>query len=720
MKTTLGHEPGNCKASAASSVRDAARRFALAGALGLAVLIGAPGSARAQEGPTSQPSASQPATTGHSADQLLSTLNALSGRISDASHPLNASISTVTLGNNCVKILELWRLASGSRPAETDPMRAVYDRAIQLYGDQSTAVSTLARAGSDAITRLSASVHTRDEVGAGAQSLESTLLQIDRGLGEGDSSYTPFDAVGTKVTCLIRVVRGGEACSERTAPRATDRPTTREPIAIIEPRTYDLGSIFFLNGFNSRQVVALDATSTPTLNSLFGGQDNAQGAMNAIANGYAILANSPGDTTRQADAARAIHDALARIPSGREIWTRPEFNAAMQALARGDLRGGLDHLGRETSFNAVYANLNNLHQITVSQRAVARLHTGLILRFPETDNITEFTEYRRSFMDRGYAWDVLHWDLGFNYTNLLISGREQQLRIDPALNSVTSAGEPRMVEGTGHAVDLQASVTWGGSMFSQPVESTLLGRLGVLWWNIDVPMEIDGRTQTLSASATQPFGELRWNNEFVGYEGRTAPFRFQRFGIGLFNLNPYLYFTLNQRWMEGNTTRLDTSLTPMYSLNWGQRPEITDTKYYFQNRVGGDLRPIDVTIQADRNWTIFFGPGIRYDYNFDPRIHTIEPYIHGGVRFARGFAADIRASYLFELGGDESYHVPNTPTGSLNLILTPALWGSSSTPSRPSSEQTTPAAPAPARVDGGVQASGEADAGTDAAPEQKP
>jgi hypothetical protein len=680
----------HCKASVARRMAEAARRarkFAIAGAFGLAVLAGASPKAYAQDpqpGPVQmQPSATQPAATTAArpgVEQLTAMVTALGGDTSSAQYPSNAA-TTEALSANFIKIYEVREIVLHP-PAATDPNRPVYDAAMQRWQNQSAAMEVLDQALMASMHNLHQKVEAGDSIplGAGA-SMEPRLARIDAGIGHGDADYYDLETEGVAVAELLRVIRGGQLDA---SPRTQDRPTGLQPLPLIEPLPYTWGSEFLLNGFGGRQFVALNAASTPTLNSLFGGADIASGAMNALASGYTTMLNSPGDLVAQQGAARELLNQLNRIPSDKEIWNasvHPHFAAAMNALQRGDLRTALSELSQETAFNAVYDQLANLHQITISQRAVARLTASAWFRFPERANINEFEAYRRGSILHSYDWDVLHYDFGLTYSNLLVSGSDQAYRIDRATNSAVPAGSPQRVDGDGHAIDIGGAITWGGSMFNYPTETTLTGRIGWYWWNMQTMADVGGRMESLEASGNGPYGMLNLNFDFVGYEARVPRLRLfppARLGIGLSNLDPYIYFTGSYRWTESNRLRLETSITPRYLLFWGSRTGALDNteSLFFQHRIGADVRPLDFTIQQSPNWTWYFGPGAIYDYNTEQGIHTLEPYVHANFRYADGVALDARVGYYMEFGGQESFHVPNTVTGTLNLVLTPALWGS--------------------------------------------
>ncbi len=687
MRTT--HEELTRMNPVRERIFSAARRFAVAGAFGCAILAGSPSDALAQEGQvraqvTVGAQGRQAASTsqGHTPAQLSATLTAIAGNRQAPFQPLaNADVSITT--DNWLQVNELRELLLSGQPAAGSPLRGVYDAAVTAYGSSDAALAAVTSAATSGVASIKAHARATADFGSSRDALASALGRIDRGIGEGDSNYAAFED-GNDVACVLRMARGGDACTAFAGPRPQDPPITHEDVPLIELRPFTPSSVFLLNGLDRSQIYVLNSATTTTLNSLFGGQGNAQNAVNALGNAYATLANYPGDATRQAQAASALRSALSQIPQGREIWSRPEFNAAMAALARGDLRSGLDHLSRETALNAIYQNLTNMHQLNMTPLAVARYRVGLGIRFPERNNIHEFLDYRRGPEGQAYSWDVLHYDVMFNYTNLLLNFSDQILTVNPSTNTLTALTSPVRVDGEGHAFDLMGGVTWGGSMFKQPVEATISGRLGYMMWNVNHGFVINGQRQVLDVSGGQPYGELRFNADLVGYEGRTSAFRLSRVGIGTFDLYPFVYFTLTGRWYQSNTVRLETSLTPQYQFFWGQMANGLADNTFYQNRLSGDLHLLDVSIQATRHNTVFFGPGFWYTYSartdqdFLRGINTMEPYFQVAWRYAKGVTMDARVGYIFDVGGDESYHIPSSFTGTLNLILTPALWGGGS------------------------------------------
>jgi hypothetical protein len=558
------------------------------------------------------------------------------------------------------------------------PERQAYDSAVSLFGNSGAAVSAVETALVRGIQNLSQVAQSRESMGTDAGALESRLQQVNREIGNLEASPR-MEGTGNTVTCVLRMMQGGTVCTEATSPRTEDRATVAPALPIIEMLPYDFGSQIFLSGFNQGRFIMADPQTAPEINLIFGSPSLAQDALLAWRDALEVITNSPSDAGAQATAAHALHNALSQIPRERDIWNSAAFNEAMTALNRGDLRGGLSALNRETTLNGVWSALGNLNQLQLSQRAVARIRAGFLLRFPDGTNPDEFLAFRRGTEGRAYAWDVLSYSIGANYTNMLMSGRLQTYNLDVNSFRLTPAGPARAVQGEGHAVDGQAGITFGGTMFHDPVETTLSARLGYLWWNISTT---DQNQRPLEAKDGTLYGMLNFDVARVGYEGRNSAFRLSRWGLGIYNLNPYAYFTLTGRSFEGNNMRIEHHLTPQYLMFWGRRQDGMSEDLFFQHRVAADLRPLDFTIQQGSGLTWYAGPGLHYSWNTEQGIHSFEPYVHASLRWKPGgLAVDTRVGYFTEVGGDSSFRAPSTVTGTLNLILTPAEWFRSSSSS---------------------------------------
>ncbi|MEW6722607.1 MAG: hypothetical protein AB1324_05070 [Candidatus Micrarchaeota archaeon] len=609
------------------------------------------------------------------AERLLSVVRALP-RAMSVTHPTNAP-NVTSAAQNALYIGQILEIVRGGRPAEGDARRQVYDEAVRLLaegGGQNGAAAYLTRSHVASIRRLHELVRQGESVGEQQRAPTETMLaRIDRGIGQGEEAYLEYEAIGSEVTALLRVLRGGRA---QEAPRAQDTATGRQQLPLIEMPLRDFGPVHLLHTSSEESVVTLNAQVTPTTSSLFGGQANAQTAMNALANAYATMANHPNDLGAQQAAASSLHSALRGIPSEREIWNasvHPHFAAAMQALANGDLQTGLRELSQETAFNSVYGALNNLYIISVNQRAISVLRGGVTVRYEFERNMEAFTEFIRGSRSGNFEPRILWMGIGLFYERLLVSGELQQLQVNPAgtgADAVRTVGRQR-VTGTGDVFSVTPQLALGASAWGEPMQ--IVFHCNVIPYQ---RYEIGGDVQTTEGprrvtTGYEGFGGIGiWGVEvqLPGREGQRGRVRVPRFGVADVGLtNPTVYATIQFNWLESNNLRIVSEVTPTYSY------------FLEQHRVGAELRPADFTHQLGQGWTLFYGPGFRYEVvpggeGRDTR-HYLEGYGTFGFRFDRGVAVDLRGGYLGELGGREVDRLPGSPYGSLNLTITPQLWG---------------------------------------------
>ena len=742
MRVKRDLESGILRNDADGKLSRALRRtkeFALAGAMGLAVIFGSSSQSLAQTSPApaSAPATSAPAPTGTTATEVKpdepkapteaektkTLVKKWQKSEGDKEYPTQ-STSSVELAQVTLETSKLLELARAPAPLPTDPNKEnkeIYDAVMSEFGgNPQNASSFLLQAQISSIKRLNQLVQEGGSVGSDSVALEELLVKINTSIDSGDETY---ELSGRAVNDLILVLRGSET---KPAIRPQDRFTEGEHLSLVEMMPYDFGSQFLLSSRGSKSYQVLDGQSTPAADSTFKGPDvnsataqgYAQEAINALANASATFTDLSSDINAQNRAGQRLYDALNQIPKGKEIWNtevHPHFNNAMTALAgcgktggRCDLRYALGELGQEMSLNAIYSQTNNIHRITFNQRAVAKYRASLMLRFPETVNIEEFADYRNG-SDRGpYAWDVLHYDFGGNYARLVMNGRDETLKVDQTTGLAMPTGESKAVLGSANALDAGASVTWGGSIFGDPVEPTFGLRIGYLWGGIDKTIDVNGNPTPLQAQLKSGYGVISFDVDRVGYEGRKWRVRVSKWGLGGFNLwspnastkdvfdfYPYAYATATWNVLgDKSWGRWEMNLTPQYLLFWGHRPDLLEENLFFQHRLGVDFSPASFTFQAGEQagwyvggsnaaWVV--GLGAHYTLsteNWDIKhdaIHSVEPYGTVKLRTSAGFSIDARVGHSYEFGGDESLRAPSIWTGSLNVILTPADWFKSTT-----------------------------------------
>lgn len=596
-------------------------------------------------------------------------------------HPAAAS-SAREQAQNLLRMNEVLQLLQGSRPAEGQPRRALYDTAVQELGggNRDEAMSSLTMAMAASIANLRRLVTTPSDISAQRAELTTMFNSINAGLLEGSPDYVTFEPMGNDIAALLRVAGGGPV-EARIAAR--DQPTTTEPLPLIQMRLHDLGPIHLLTSSRDESVVTVNAASTPELDLMLGGRESALELANSIANGYAELANHPDDQARLGTAGERLYDALNSIPEGRRIRDSAGYRAAMTALsgcASGGLcnvRVALQALSEETQFNTLFNQLNNMFTISVNQRAVAIMRAGVTVRYQFDDNMDAFQEYVRGSRQGRFEPRFLGVAIGLFYEYLAMSGQLQQLRLQPGGGYTREGGQA--LTGTGHAMTIQPSASIGFSMWSRPVEVVLHASAGYRQWQIgaNIPLT-DGSTERVTVGDSGGFMGL-WGAEvrLPGREGQRWRIRIERVGAGVVEAtNPMAYVTISGRIVEGDTVRLRSFITPQYSYFLGQ------------HRIGAELRPADLTWQIDRDWSLRAGIGYRYDAAITPETtdattglttplslsHTHEVFGSAGFTYRRGVSLDLIGGWITETGGPSGRRAPTSGFGSAMLTLTPGEW----------------------------------------------
>lgn len=557
--------------------------------------------------------------------------------------------------------LEIWEIM---QIVSEDKRGTVYDSALKKLGngDKNDALTTLASSLRTALERCE-SLKPKKEADYGEFSTQfhAMLVNIGKGIAEDQKEiYTYLRPAVNPVTSLIRTFEGGEVKSEV---RKQDTVASAEALPIIVPPIQDLGPIILVDNTKDESVVTINGAPPSVLVALFGNEAQAQSAVNAIAGAYATMANHPDDLTSQRDAAQKLYEALNNIPSGREIWQRPGFQSAMRSLQNGDLQGGLRELAGESAFNSALSSLNNLYVISVSSRAVSVMRAGLTIRYEFEKNLQAFEEFRRLAAKDKFEPRVIWMALGLEYSYYIMSGQLSQIQMVAGPNGEQSLQKVggKKIDGYGHRLGVTPQLAVGTSFWGQPTEIVLHVTTGYDTNEVVANIQSDdGSSQSLRVGSEGMFlGVTGIETRFRGKEGNINVIRMENIGLGNVGtkFNPLAYVTFSGNWAETNTLRIQTLLTPQYSY------------FLEQHRAGGLLRPIDLTFQTHKDWTLYGGPGFRYEYNVDNQVNTYDVHGSVGVRYQRKVAIDLQAGYVTEAGGDESQRIPSTPFGTVNVTL---------------------------------------------------
>jgi hypothetical protein len=579
-----------------------------------------------------------------------------------------------------LKIWEILRIVQGDRPPETSRNRKVYDAAIAKLGEEGGrdgALTYLQRALIGSLQRLQElKPEGPEDLGDNAAPLRNMLEQVNKGAAADKEGFDVIAPHLSLITALLGVTEGVPTDAQ-SGPRETDTAARAQPLPIIEMPVHDLGPIHLLSRSDTESVVAVNADAGPTTIALFGSQEQAQTAVNAIAGGYATLANHPNDAARQREAATALFNALSAIPNEREIWSSASFQDAMRRLEAGDLEGGLQALSTETSLNSVFQSLNNMYVVSVNQRAVAIFRAGVTVRYEFDQNMQAFQEYMRGSRKKGFEPRFIWLALGMYYEYLAMSGQLQQLQVNAQTGELNTIGTQKL-QGSGHVISLKPEVAIGtgvgGESWAQPIEIVLHSTIiPYEKWSIEgnVAME-DGSTQRLEiGDEGAMIGLTGIEVRFPGQEGERGIVRLSRVGAGVVPTvqqqggetsvlaNPLAYLTVEGNWLEGNKVRLQTLVTPQYAY------------FLRQHQAGGDIQPLNTAIYAgeEGKHRFNFGLGFRYEYSMGNQVHTMEGYGTFGYAYRRTMEIGLRGGYITEAGGDEMSHIPDSPFGSLNLQL---------------------------------------------------
>ncbi|MBN1170157.1 hypothetical protein JXA56_03970 [Candidatus Micrarchaeota archaeon] len=604
--------------------------------------------------------------------QLLSMIDILGGPTSRATHPIKAN-NAYSSATNCLKIWQVLRIVSGPKPAASSNNRAIYDRAVDLLGagDRDAAIVSLSAALNDSLEKTEKlAPKSKSDFGDRATAFEKMLRQIDAGANaDKEKLYSGLRPARGSITALIRVFEGAPVA---TTARTQDAPTTSEAIPIVVPPMHDLGPIILVDSGKKDSVVTINGQPPAAFLTLFSSQEDAQGAVNAIASAYATRANHPNDQDAHRTAAQRLHTALSRVPDSREVWQSPNFQAAMRALQAGDLDSGLRELLNDPRFNAAMNDLSNLYVISVSQRAVSVMRAGLTIRYEFDQNLQAFEEFRRGTKKGVFQPQVIWLALALEYSYYVMNGQLSQLR--PVQGASGELGLERVggrpLRGSGHRLGITPQIAVGTSFWGQPTEIILHATAGYDQSKIQATIQNEnGTTERLSTGGQGMFiGLIGTEVRFRGKEGDINTVRVENIGGGIVptgildrdatpRANPLGYITFSGNWAESNKLTLRTLLTPQYSY------------FLEEHRAGAQLKPVDLTMQAHPDWTLYGGPSFRYEYNINGKVSTYDVGASLGLRYKRKGALELGTGYVFEKGGDESQRIPSTVYGSVNLTL---------------------------------------------------
>lgn len=612
-----------------------------------------------------------------------------------ATHPTKVP-GPSALTDNAVKMQELMDILR-EEPSEGD-RKEIYDATVSIIGkeDAEQAMRALERMLIGTLQSLEERANTgkassRGGFGDNAGKLETLLNKIQKGTVEDPDTYAVYEPYLGEVSTLLIVLKGGEA---KLGTREVDKPKEKPPLpAIMEP-LWGKSAVHIMSAGENEAKINIEGEVTPAMLSLLdNNQAFADNVIDSYKNAYKTLIESPNDATAVRNAAFALADALGNIDSNKEIWEHQNFKDGMAALRRGDLRTGLDLLSKENSLRSVYDSLSNFYVMTVNPRSIAVLSAGLNLIWQFDQNMQGFQEIisgaRKGKLDPGFIYAGAM----YQYQRILLSGQLRHFKASveggdfkvEEVKRISSEGE-----GDVHAVTALGSLAF--TAWAQPVEVIFHGTFGHRKWEVGATVETDEGAERMTVGDKGGYvGILGAEARFPGIAGERWPVRVDTVGVGVLpqrktemagviakkediTVGPMAYVGISLvDTQAGNNVRYQFRATPMFSY------------FLEQFRVGGELRPLDFTIQASKDIAVFIRPGFRYEYTVEGKAavegesktggqHLLEGRASVGARFLPGFETEITGGVIGEVGGAKEERLPTSGFGGLNITLTPSEW----------------------------------------------
>lgn len=637
------------------------------------------------------------------AQELLILVNRFPLRIDDPLHPLNPP-KTDALADNTLKIDELLQLMRGTRPKEGDPMRKVYDTLLTTLeknegvSGKDDVIKYVENSLSGAIRNLRRRAAKPEDMGAHKSDVHKLLNRIRNGMKGNKPDYEAYKPIWNDVNLLWRTSREG---FRPPVVARTDIPTAAEAVPLIELMVEDLGPVQLLSSKKDETVAMLNADTTPILDRLCGGKEIAQNLVNKTGSAYATLSNHSDDPDMIRKAADELRDALGQLPEGREMRESAGYNTAMELLSgcasAECLRAALEALSKETAFNTLFSEMNNMYIVSVDQRAIAIMRMGVTVRYQFDKNVAAFQEYREGSRKGGFSPRLLSLALGLYFEYLNLSGQLQELMFERAAGGEITLNEVERKKLTGEGFSLLArpAMSLGTSAWDNPMVVVIHATFGYRQWELgtDVPME-DGTTRRISVGDEGAvIGFLGTEFQFPGKTGERAIIRLESIGFGLAGaggfeelLNPLAYLTVSGRLYKDKKLELGVFLRPEYG-------------YILKHHtVGARLTPA-LTYQVSKKLGIRGAAGFSYQFIIRPehkekevalpteKSHIYEAFGELGLKYTEALKFKLRAGYI---GSPEELLVPSGPTISLEAEITPGVWFRSKEKEKPVAARAVP------------------------------
>ncbi len=606
------------------------------------------------------------------ADELKVMIKLATGSTELPTHPNNALNSKVA-AENTLKIYEILKLVQ-EKPAKGRKGYDVYDMAVLRFGgeDRGQAIESINRALLGSIKRLSEVTNTAEDAKTIDKHKDKLLNMIIRIAARAEAkAEKPEDAyfavfsseLAMRPMNRLRRVLLGAGPEPRLAIQKPGEEGPSAAVAGTEELIYAtipmeaLDHIFVISESAKETIYGMAAKAGDEFDMLFGGDaDAAQNGLDQSAAAFAAEVSGLPNDVRTGE----LLDALEKVTHPL-LTDNEDFKAALDALRNGDRATALQHLrnlaGPGGPLRAFLEQANNMHIVTVRERAFSVIRAGVDMTFSVRGNMKAFRDYLASMNpEEDFDTTFLGFAVGFFYDNLLVVGEERAGEVDLATGKLVTTGEPRKVVGRGDAGSITIKpVILGTSIGQQPIKITFHCNVGykkIDFEKVRAYDELTGTTREIKLTEEGPY---------IGYWGievetperkgakrawRIGPIDVEKAGIAAYgipeNLLGYATFSYGGR---AGVIRYKALATPMISY--------LARKF----RAGGDVSFI-LGRKFKNDMQLFGGPGVNLNYNSEDNILSVQPYGVLMYTVFPGLDFILKAGVFTEVLGDKFRQMP--------------------------------------------------------------
>jgi hypothetical protein len=566
-----------------------------------------------------------------------------------------AAVSANELAGDALKMWDILNIVRKGRPAEGDPNRSVYDKALLGIGnkDRDAAAQKLLQALMESVDALSTKIQSGRDAGENTPALKAMIAIIQSEMNTYNPYFKDYLSYRDKSTRVeeLRIALG----KSEAGPTMGSATGISERSSIVEMTDFDFGRIFYLQFKNGVQVFSMGGKLTDEQISIFGNNEApAQKFLGALGNAIAAQLNGEASDI----GTKELLEAMKGITNP-QVLGNGSFKEAMKLLSAGKRNEALVLLQNEelgALMNGIYDSANNQMIVRVDQRAVTVYSGKATVSMDLWGSMDEFLGYLKSPDWRAYgravvslvmsaAWDYL------NLTGEMVAGKMG------AGGTLVQTGKPTRLTGHANVVSITPQL-WLSSSFrhGRPLQAILHCNLGYTSAGLDQPISAMSQTGQPKEARAEKKGfnvniygvEMR----FPAHFGLKDPVRFERIGAGgIGGIGTYGLASVSYTPYETDRTRIQVIVTPMYTgiLNtmkeWVSMPSL---------EVGAQW------IRQTRQRLFSIEPKVRVEYSSDSHAFTVDAGAGVTWKPASNWEFSLRGGAVGDAGGIYTRNIPTT------------------------------------------------------------